>query len=87
MKQNQTILKNEKLLTLMEDAIIKAGCNLTYDDVPQKGGLALVKGEKRFIINQFLSTQEKIDVISENLRKMDLGDIFLLPIVRNVIEE
>ena len=79
--------KNLFLSTLLEEAAAKAGCKTVYTEMEHAGGLAIIKGEKRLIINKRLSVPEKINIISENIRKLDFSNIFLPPAIRDIIEE
>lgn len=81
----KVITPDKEMLKRLEQTVEQLGCGLIYDNTPGNGGFVQYKDKKRFIINRFLSTQEKINIICENLRKMDLQNIYLLPVVRKAV--
>jgi len=78
-------IDNKELLLQLEQLAEQLGYGISYADMPGKGGLVRLRGKGSFIINRSLATEEKIDVICENLRALDLGNIYLLPALRRRI--
>lgn len=76
-----------KILEHLEGVIRQLGCELRYEGLPGKGGLAKYGGKEYFIIHRELSIDEKIEVICGSLKAMDLSGIYLLPAVRKMLGE
>ncbi len=59
---------------------------LATEDLPGRGGLCVVHGERRVIIERTLTAGEKARLLAAGLAQFDLEDVFLLPAVRQAIE-
>lgn len=59
---------------------------LATEELPGRGGLCVIHGERRVIIERTLSTREKARLLAAGLAQFDLEDVFLLPAVREAIE-
>jgi hypothetical protein len=51
------------------------------------GGLCRVDGEFILIIDSTSAVKEKIRIMTEALRRFDLGDIYVRPALRELLEE
>jgi hypothetical protein len=60
---------------------------LATDELPGRGGLCVLHGERRVIIERTLGTREKARLLAVGLAQFDFEDVFLLPAVRQAIEE
>ena len=47
-----------------------------------RGGLYIFKGKRHLLINRDLPLDEKIDVLTETLKKEELDQVYVLPAVR-----
>jgi len=84
-------MQDQGLLTALEAAaeqmkIPVAYAALATEDLPGRGGLCVLHGERRIIIERTLSVREKARLLAAGLAQFDLEDIYLLPIVREAIE-
>ncbi len=50
------------------------------------GGLCVVKGERRFILDRHLWPREQVEVLCKAFSRLPLDDVFLKPAVRDAIE-
>jgi hypothetical protein len=85
------LMRDEMLLAALETLaeqvrIPVAYATLATDELPGRGGLCVLHGERRIIIERTLSTREKVRLLATGLAQFDFEDIFLLPAVRQAIE-
>lgn len=59
--------------------------DLSQDDINAKGGLARVREKKVIIIHSGLSERERAELLINELKSMDLNDIFLSPRLRQAL--
>ena len=60
--------------------------NLSMEESSGRGGICRIKGEYVLIIHRSASTREKIQIIADALRRFDLGDTYVRPAIRELIE-
>ena len=58
---------------------------LKIEGTQHTGGFCRVKGQDLLIIHKKASTQDKIHVLTETLKKRDLRHLYLLPSLRKVL--
>ena len=61
--------------------------NLRATGVNAKSGLCRVKGKQMFIMDKHLPIRQKVEALAECLREVPLDDIYLVPAVRNYLEQ
>lgn len=59
---------------------------LATEELPGRGGLCVIRGERRIIIEKDLTTRQKARLLAAGLAQFDFEDVFLLPAVREAIE-
>jgi len=84
-------VEHEGLLDALERLAEQLEIPVTYaalatDELPGRGGLCVVHGERRIIIERSLSPREKARLLAAALAEFDFGSVFLLPAVREAIE-
>jgi hypothetical protein len=84
-------VKDEFLLSQLEDLAHKLGITFRHfkfirDESSGPGGLCRVRGEYVLFVDSQATTREKIWVTIEALKKFDLGDIQVLPAIRDLLE-
>jgi len=52
-----------------------------------RGGLFTFKGKQQIFINRADSFSDRVDLLVSVLRKRDLGDIFIKPAIRELLEK
>lgn len=79
-------MKNTEILAHLEQIVEQLGIDLRYETGDFKGGVCRVGEEKVLIVNKKLLEVQKIALICSELAQMDLSHIFILPAVRELIE-
>ena len=51
-----------------------------------RGGIYLLGGRRHLLINSLLPVEAKVDLLIEALKKEDLSGVFVLPALREVLE-
>ena len=78
-------------LSLLEELADKLGIPIRYETIKDEltglGGLCRVDGEFILIIDSTAAVEEKIRIMTEALRRFDLGDIYVRPALRELLEE
>jgi len=79
------------LLTALEGLAEQLRIPVTYarlatEELPGRGGMCVIHGDRRIIIEDTLTIREKAQLLAGGLAQFDLEDVFLLPAVREAIE-
>ena len=83
---NEEVLLNqleelaEKLEILVRDE------NINIDESSSNGGLCRIEGKYVLILNSRATVKEKIQVIINALHQFDLSDIYVKPVIRELLE-
>jgi len=51
------------------------------------GGLCKVKGQYILIMHSRLTVKEKIGVITKTLKGFELGDVYVIPVIRELLDK
>jgi hypothetical protein len=70
----------EKLEILVRDE------NINIEESSSTGGLCRVEGKYVIILNSKASVKEKIQVMITSLQQFDLTDMYLKPVIRELLE-
>ena len=80
------------LLALLEQTARKIGISVRYEPIlgateqsQSPGGLCRLGGDRLLIVDAALSTQQRCQVIAKSLRRLDLSDVFIPPLVRRFL--
>jgi hypothetical protein len=85
-------MKNETLLSALEETAEKLAITLDYDDL-RKGVVAsygdsfTLRGKKHIVIDKRLTAGEKADLLLEILARFDTESIHLPPDIRSRLDE
>ena len=79
-------MKAEKLLIELENLAEKLGLNVRYEHGDFQGDLCIINEDGQVIIQRKASLDKKIAVLSRGLGRMDLGNIYVLPELRKLLE-
>ncbi len=60
---------------------------LATEELPGRGGLCVLRGQRKIIIERTLGCREKAHLLAKGLAQFDLEGVFVLPAVRQVIED
>ena len=85
-------MQDEGLLAALEDLAAQIQVPVTYaplasEELPGRGGLCIVHGERRIIIERTLTIREKARLLAAGLAQFNFEGVFLLPAVRQAIEQ
>jgi len=85
-------MKKEMILKELEDIVSKLSIRLQYDDlkkagVKTRGGLCRVGNEERLIVDKKLDTDEKVEVLSVELSKVNLDNVFIPPRIKVLLQK
>jgi len=61
--------------------------DLATEELPGRGGLCVLHGERRIIIERTLAVRQKARLLAAGLAQFDLEEVFVLPAVRQALEE
>lgn len=76
----------KEILKSFEELADKAGIKIRYEKTTAKGGMCEFQGSKFIIIDRKANDEYKIAVIAENLKKIDLSDIYIEPKLRDTLD-
>jgi hypothetical protein len=84
-------LNNALLLNELENLAGKLGIAIRYETVNVEessgsGGLCRLKGEYVLIIHTQATVQEKIRIILEAVKPFPIGDVYVKPVIRELLE-
>jgi len=78
-------------LSFLEELADRLGIPIRYeiikDELTGPGGLCRVNGEFILIIDSTAAAKEKIQIMTEALRRFDLDGIYVRPALRELLEE
>ena len=70
----------------LEELALKAGIKVRYEKTEARGGMCTFQGSSLIIIDRKASDDYKIAVLAENIKKMDLVDIYISPKMRELLD-
>lgn len=81
----------EELLSRLEGVAAQLDIPVRYaslatEELPGRGGICVLRGQRRIIIERTLGYREKARLLAAGLAHFDLEGVFLLPAVREAIE-
>ncbi len=85
-------MDDRRLLSLLEGLaedlqIPVRYADLATEELPGRGGLCVLRGQRRVIIERTLDAHEKARLLAAGLAQFDLEGVFLLPAVREAVDE
>ena len=86
------MMHDQGLLSLLEGLAEQLQIPVDYVDLATeelagRGGLCVLRGERRIIIERTRDFREKTRLLAAGLAKFDLEGVYLLPAVRQALEE
>ncbi len=86
MNPNDSLLQS--LVDLAEKLSVKVIFkNLKDDEFVIKSGMCSVKGDTLIIIDSRVSLEEKVKTLCQELKKFNLDNIFISPVMRDILEK
>lgn len=79
-------MTDEMMLQELEGLAEQLDITLARVDLEGRpGGLCVIRGERRFILDRTLDTKSQVEVLSKAFAKLPLDDVYLKPAIREVI--
>jgi hypothetical protein len=82
------------IIRQLEKLAVTFGLQIRYepiridDDLPNvPGGLCRLKGDNVLIINSDTTVRDKINTLAEALKNFDLERVYILPVIRELLEK
>jgi hypothetical protein len=84
-------LNDEALLEQLEElaerlAVAVRYENITGEDSPGSGGLCRIQSQYVLIVHSRATVREKIRIITKALRQFDFSEIYVRPVLRELLE-
>ena len=84
-------MNEDVLLSQLEDLAEKLGIlvrdeNINIEESSSSGGLCRIEGEYVLILNSKATVKEKNQVMIKALQQFDLSDIYIKPVIRELLE-
>ena len=80
-------MKEEEILSGLEKVVESLQIELRYEKGDFAGGYCVLKEKPLMIVQSSLHSAQKIKVIARELAQRDLQNVFLVPALREVIDE
>ncbi|MCB9366171.1 MAG: hypothetical protein H6508_03135 [Calditrichaeota bacterium] len=80
-------MKAAKLVQHLSEAIEKQGYKIRYEKGNFKGGSCIFEADKLVIMNKRYGDEERAEVLGKALVRMDMDSLFLVPEVRDYVEQ
>jgi hypothetical protein len=85
-------LDDGTLLNQLEELAGKLGIEIRYGNIGLKdshrmGGLCRVQGKHFLIMHSRLTVKEKIGVIIKTLKGFEIGDVYVIPVIRELLDK
>ena len=84
-------MEDRTALSHLEGLADQLGIAIRYeiikdDELTGSGGLCRIEGKYILIIHSRATVKEKVQIMTEALRRFDLGDIYVKPALRELLE-
>lgn len=74
------------ILKELENTAVSAGIKVRYEKTDARGGMCKFQGSQLIIIDRKAGDDYKISVIAENIKKLDLSNIYISPRIREILD-
>jgi len=81
--QKKLIILKVELETLLE----KIGYTIVYGKGDFKEGTCLIERENKIVINDYTHLDMQVDFMADVVSRLDLSNVFVLPVLRELIDE
>ena len=78
-------MTNEVILQELENISLKLGVTIRYERGDFAGGYCKIVDGKFIILNRKFTIMKKINMIANELSKLDIESIFIIPKVKEII--
>jgi hypothetical protein len=80
-------MKEEEILSGLEKLVESLHIQLRYEKGDFAGGYCVLKDKRMMIVNSALSPAMRLKVLARELATMNLDEVFVLPALREAIQE
>ena len=80
-------MKEEEILSGLEKLVESLSIQLRYEKGDFAGGYCVFKDKRMMIVNSALTPAMRLKVLARELATMNLDDVFVVPVLREVIME
>lgn len=81
-------MRGHELRKYLEDALLRLGYDVSYESLDEgRGGYYRLKEKRAVVIDSKLTEEEKISVLIETMKGMDITGLYLPPAVRRLLGE
>lgn len=80
-------MKEEEILSGLEKVFESLQIEVRYEKGDFAGGYCILKDKPMVIVQNNLQAAQKIKILARELAQMDLQNVFLLPALREAIDE
>jgi len=80
-------MKPAEILDHLEKVAKSISIDYRYEKGDFTGGLCRINDTQVLIINSKLTEEEKIKVFTQELARLDLNSVYMLPAIREIIQE
>ena len=84
MKQEQVYQELVELLEKFDVTVSEHNFKATHTKT--RGGFCIVKNEKVFILNKHIKLRRKIDLLVDYIRTLPHEDMYVVPVVRDLLK-
>ena len=85
-KKSRRQVEEMHILNGLEDVLKKLDIQLKYERGGFRGGLCRIDDKEYFYLSKILSLEQKISIISHQLKNLNLENIYLKPQIRELLE-
>ncbi|MDE3001561.1 MAG: hypothetical protein OXU79_20990 [Gemmatimonadota bacterium] len=79
-------MTDTQLLQEFEALAERLAIPVTYANLESDGGLCVVKGERRFILNRGPEVRTHVEIFARDFATLPLDDVYIRPVVRERID-
>jgi len=80
-------MKDDEVLSGLESVMTTLGVQVRYEKGDFAGGLCKLKDKQLLILNSAMPPNQKIKVLANELSQMELDNVFMVPALRQVIDD
>lgn len=80
-------MKPGEILDHLEKLTKSLSIDYRYEKGDFTGGLCRINDTQVLIINSKLTEEEKVKVFTQELARLDLNNVYMLPAIREIIQE
>ena len=80
------IMPPPEMLKSLETLAKELRVALKYEDGEFQGGLCRIRGESMIILPRQAPAEEKIELLAEGLSHFDVDDVYVIPLVRDLLD-